>query len=37
MCGIAGFIENGRISNAIINKSVFLMKNRGPDDQSFFT
>jgi asparagine synthetase B (glutamine-hydrolysing) len=35
MCGIAGFIGNDRISNEIINKSLFLMKNRGPDDQSF--
>jgi asparagine synthetase B (glutamine-hydrolysing) len=35
MCGIAGFIGNYRISNEIINKSLFLMKNRGPDDQPF--
>jgi asparagine synthase (glutamine-hydrolysing) len=35
MCGIAGFIGNDKISNEIINKSLFLMKNRGPDDQSF--
>jgi len=35
MCGIAGFIGNERISNVVINKSLFLMKNRGPDNQSY--
>jgi len=35
MCGIAGFIGNEKISNAVINKSLFLMKNRGPDNQSY--
>jgi asparagine synthase (glutamine-hydrolysing) len=35
MCGIAGFIGNDRIFDEIINKSLILMKNRGPDDQSF--
>jgi asparagine synthase (glutamine-hydrolysing) len=35
MCGIAGFIGTEKISCEIINKSLFLMKNRGPDDQSF--
>ena len=35
MCGIAGFIGNEKISNVVINKSLFLMKNRGPDNQSY--
>jgi asparagine synthase (glutamine-hydrolysing) len=35
MCGIAGFIGTEKISYEIIKKSLFLMKNRGPDDQSF--
>ena len=34
MCGIAGFIGNNKISNETINKSLLLMKKRGPDDQS---
>ncbi len=35
MCGIAGFIGSEKISNSVINKSLFLMKNRGPDNQSY--
>jgi asparagine synthase (glutamine-hydrolysing) len=35
MCGISGFIGREKISNEIIRHSLLLMKNRGPDFQSF--
>ena len=38
MCGIAGYIGKQQISKSTINKTLHLMKNRGPDfhdSQSF--
>ena len=36
MCGIAGYIGNKRIEVSAIKKTLALMKNRGPDNQSWF-
>ena len=33
MCGIAGYIGKKQISKSTINKTLYLMKNRGPDFQ----
>ena len=33
MCGIAGYIGKKLIDNSVIDKTLFLMKNRGPDFQ----
>ena len=35
MCGIAGSIINTKLSNLKVSKLLNLMKNRGPDNQSF--
>ena len=35
MCGIAGFIGKKQISEKIINCTLTLMKNRGPDYQDW--
>jgi len=39
MCGIAGYIGKKQVSKSTINKTLGLMKNRGPDNQDwcFFT
>ena len=36
MCGIAGFIGKKEISKINIVETLNLMKNRGPDFQSYF-
>ena len=33
MCGIAGFIGKEKINSSIIQRTLKLMKNRGPDNQ----
>ena len=35
MCGIAGYIGTKTITNKYIRKTLYLMKNRGPDSQNF--
>ena len=35
MCGIAGYIGNLDIKSSDINKTLNLMKNRGPDSQDY--
>ena len=35
MCGIAGSLINNQLSNSKVSKILSLMKNRGPDNQSF--
>ncbi len=35
MCGISGYLGQDTISNLTIKKTLTLMKNRGPDNQSF--
>ena len=35
MCGISGYIGQKKLSSAIIKKTLFAMKNRGPDSQAF--
>ena len=35
MCGIAGYIGKKQISNSVIDKTLGLMKNRGPDHQDW--
>lgn len=35
MCGIAGYISRKRPSESVINSTLALMKNRGPDFQSY--
>ena len=36
MCGISGFISKNKIEISNIKKTLFLMKNRGPDNQNYF-
>ena len=36
MCGIAGYIGAKKINNKVINSTLNIMKNRGPDNQDFF-
>lgn len=36
MCGIAGFFGRRKIEQNIINKTLILMKNRGPDFSNFY-
>ena len=35
MCGIAGSIINANLSSLKVSKLLNLMKNRGPDNQSY--
>jgi len=35
MCGIAGYIGKQTLNKTLIEKTLFLMKNRGPDYQSY--
>ena len=35
MCGIAGYLGRKKISKKLIQKTLKLMKNRGPDNQSY--
>ena len=35
MCGIAGSVTKNLIDENVIKKTLFLMKNRGPDNQSY--
>jgi len=35
MCGIAGYIGKNQINPSILNKTLVLMKNRGPDFQDY--
>ena len=37
MCGISGSITTEKVENlALIKKTLFLMKRRGPDNQNFY-
>ena len=36
MCGIAGFFGKKNINNEVINKTLYIMKNRGPDFSNYF-
>ena len=35
MCGIAGYIGKKKIDRSLINKSLKLLENRGPDFKNF--
>ena len=35
MCGISGCIVDKKLSPLVIDKTLSLMKNRGPDNQSY--
>ena len=37
MCGIAGYIGNYDIKFSDVNKTLYLMKNRGPDSRDYYT
>ena len=37
MCGIAGYIGKNTINDSVINKTLNVMKNRGPDHQNSFS
>ena len=36
MCGIAGYIGKKKIKKAIIDETLSLMKNRGPDFSNYY-
>ena len=35
MCGISGFIGTKKINDKVINQTLSLMKNRGPDARGY--
>ena len=35
MCGISGYIGQKKLTNTVIKKTLFAMRNRGPDNQAF--
>ena len=37
MCGIAGYIGKKIINDRVINNTLNIMKNRGPDHQDYFS